>query len=155
MVHKTAIMLQVTPSVREEPPVLIAIIPTVGRSPKTTDDRPGPAIGYMVDLESTPQLRALIKSLGALPDVTNDHRFTKVLVHLAHPDPKDRPEIDLSDREQAVARLLVDGFSYKMIAGELAISLETVRTHMKRIYTKLNVHNSAEAVAKVIRGGFA
>lgn len=39
-------------------------------------------------------------------------------------------------REQAVLRSLSGGNSYKMVAGELGISIETVRTHIKRIYEK-------------------
>ena len=45
---------------------------------------------------------------------------------------------------------MIDGFSYKMIAGHLGISFETVRSHIKRIYEKLNVHNNAQAVAKTL-----
>lgn len=59
-------------------------------------------------------------------------------------------EIDaLSPREQEVLQLLMKGFSYKMIAAELIISVETVRTHIKRIYEKLHVHSAQEAFSKV------
>ena len=39
-----------------------------------------------------------------------------------------------------------------MIADRLCISFETVRSHIKRIYDKLQVHNGAEAVAKALNG---
>ena len=45
-------------------------------------------------------------------------------------------------------RTLAAGNSYKMVADELGISIETVRTHIKRIYEKLHVHSVAEAIAK-------
>ena len=54
----------------------------------------------------------------------------------------------LGAREQQVLQLLVNGNSYKMIAAEFKISIETVRTHIKRIYEKLQVHSATEAIAK-------
>ena len=59
----------------------------------------------------------------------------------------------LSPREQDVLRGLVEGLSYKMIADRLRISFETVRSHVKRIYEKLHVHNNTEAVAKTLKCG--
>jgi len=59
---------------------------------------------------------------------------------------------DLTYREKDVLRALAAGLSYKMIADGLCISFETVRSHIKRIYDKLQVHNSAEAVAKALNG---
>lgn len=57
----------------------------------------------------------------------------------------------LTAREQDVLTLLVRGFSYKMISSELAIGLETVRSHIKNIYDKLHVHSKSEAVAKALQ----
>jgi DNA-binding NarL/FixJ family response regulator len=54
---------------------------------------------------------------------------------------------NLSQREIELLQLLVKGFSYKMIAGNLFISIETVRTHIKNIYKKLHVNSGTEAVA--------
>jgi len=56
----------------------------------------------------------------------------------------------LSVREKEVLGLLVDGLSYKMIAGKLNITYDTVRAHMKKIYEKLHVASMTEAVAKAI-----
>lgn len=56
----------------------------------------------------------------------------------------------LSAREKEVLQGLVDGLSYKMIADRLGITYETVRTYIKRIYEKLQVHNNTEAVAKTL-----
>ncbi len=57
----------------------------------------------------------------------------------------------LSDREKQVLQALVNGYSYKMIAAELYISLETVRSHIKKIYEKLQVNSKSEAVTKAHR----
>lgn len=54
----------------------------------------------------------------------------------------------LSDRERNVLRLLASALSGPEIAHELGVSLNTVRTHNKNIYSKLGVHNRRAAVRK-------
>jgi len=58
---------------------------------------------------------------------------------------------DLSDREKEVLQLLVNGYSYKMIAAEMFIAIDTVRSHIKKIYEKLHVNSKSEAVAKAFK----
>ena len=53
----------------------------------------------------------------------------------------------LSERELGVLRLIAAHLSSREIAEELNISINTVRTHKKNIYGKLNVHNHSEAIA--------
>ncbi len=54
----------------------------------------------------------------------------------------------LSKRETEILELVVKGYSYKMIAEEISVSLETVRSHIKKIYKKLQVNSATEAVYK-------
>ncbi len=61
-------------------------------------------------------------------------------------------ESSLTAREQEIVVGLVDGLSYKMIAGRMGISVETVRFHIKNIYEKLHVHSKAEVITKSLRG---
>lgn len=58
---------------------------------------------------------------------------------------------NLSERETEILKYLVKGFSYKMIAAACYISLDTVRGHIRNIYTKLHVNCGREAVAKALR----
>ena len=58
---------------------------------------------------------------------------------------------DLTDREKEVLGHLVKGFSYKMVAAEMFISINTIRTHITSVYQKLQVHSVSEAVSKAIR----
>jgi DNA-binding NarL/FixJ family response regulator len=74
--------------------------------------------------------------------------------------PRTRPVItaeespaNLSGREQEVLNLLVEGYSYKMIAADRGISIDTVRSHIKKIYEKLHVRSMTEAVSKALRQG--
>lgn len=57
-----------------------------------------------------------------------------------------RQDAALSPREVEILRLLAAGHAYKQIATELDISLNTICTHIKRIYEKLHVHSRTEAV---------
>lgn len=60
-------------------------------------------------------------------------------------------DYNLSEREKQVLQLLVKGYSYKMIAAEMFIAMDTVRSHIKKIYEKLHVNSKSEAVAKAFR----
>lgn len=55
---------------------------------------------------------------------------------------------DLSKREQEILEQLSKGFRYKEIADKLYVSIETVRTHIRNIYEKLQVNSRAEALKK-------
>ena len=57
----------------------------------------------------------------------------------------------LSPREHMVLDHLAKGFTYKEIADQLGISIDTIRTYLRRIYEKLHVHSRTEAVAKYLR----
>ncbi|MBS1641751.1 MAG: response regulator transcription factor [Bacteroidetes bacterium] len=55
---------------------------------------------------------------------------------------------ELSRREQEILELLSKGFRYKEIADKIFISIETVRTHVRNIYEKLQVNSRIEALKK-------
>ncbi len=57
----------------------------------------------------------------------------------------------LTERERDVLRGLVQGLAYKQVADTLGLSIDTVRTHVRNIYRKLQVHSVAEAVGRAIR----
>ena len=57
----------------------------------------------------------------------------------------------LTPREGEILTSLSQGNSYKLIASQLSISLDTVRTHIKKVYEKLHVHSQTEAVSKALQ----
>ncbi len=59
----------------------------------------------------------------------------------------------LTDREREILQGLVDGHTYKAIAASLSISVDTVRSHIKKLYDKLGVHSRNEALAQALRMG--
>jgi DNA-binding NarL/FixJ family response regulator len=58
---------------------------------------------------------------------------------------------ELTHREIEVLQSLALGNSYKLIAAENDISIETVRRHLQNIYHKLHVKSATEAISKAIR----
>lgn len=69
----------------------------------------------------------------------------------AAPPPEER--VLLSRREQEVLELIARGFSYVEIARLQAVSVHTVQTHIKNLYSKLAVHSKNEAVFEATRLG--
>jgi DNA-binding NarL/FixJ family response regulator len=64
-------------------------------------------------------------------------------------------DLGLTQRQLAVLRALVEGLSYREIGERMGISLDTVRSHIRLIYSALQVHNVAEAVSFALRNGLA
>jgi LuxR family maltose regulon positive regulatory protein len=62
-------------------------------------------------------------------------------------------ELGLSRRESDVVAQLVNGLDNRAIATELEVGGETVKTHLRNIYRKLDVKDRAQAVATVLRQG--
>jgi len=59
----------------------------------------------------------------------------------------------LTDQEIAFLELLADGHSYQSAADAMALSINTVRNHVRSIYDKLHVHSKSAAVSKALRAG--
>lgn len=77
---------------------------------------------------------------------------TMVLDYLRAGSSTQQNQFQLSSKEKEILGHLVKGSSFKMIAADANISIETVKTHVKNIYEKLQVHSKSEAVVKALRG---
>lgn len=75
----------------------------------------------------------------------------KVLQFFQTPPKEIANDYQLSARELDILKGLVKGYSYKLIADELFISIDTVRSHIRHIYDKLQVNSKTEAVLKALR----
>jgi LuxR family maltose regulon positive regulatory protein len=82
--------------------------------------------------------------LGAFGEVTNNERRTMKGEKLVSSSLAE----SLSERELEVLRLLAAGYKYKEVAERLVISMNTVRSHTKNVYSKLNVNNRTQAITR-------
>jgi DNA-binding CsgD family transcriptional regulator len=55
---------------------------------------------------------------------------------------------DLSEREKQVVDGIVAGLSYKLVADNMNVSIDTVRKHIKNIYRKLHINSKGELIAR-------
>jgi DNA-binding NarL/FixJ family response regulator len=60
-------------------------------------------------------------------------------------------DIDLAPRERELLRCLVDGLTNKEIASRLDLSIHTITGYLRSLFTKLNVHSRAAAVARALK----
>jgi len=75
----------------------------------------------------------------------------KVVEHFQKVKSKDEHST-LTGKEKEIVAGLVDGLSYKKIAEQNFIALETVRSHIKNIYKKLHVHCKVDVIKKSLNG---
>lgn len=62
--------------------------------------------------------------------------------------PKHNHSEVLTSRQKDIVTGIVDGKSYKMVANDLFVSLDTVRSHIKNIYKALEINSKAELIKK-------
>lgn len=108
------------------------------------------ASGYLLKKSPLEKIAEAVKEVHAGGAPMTPVIARKVLDYFGSPLKKTK-DYNLTKRENEILRLLVKGFSYKMICKELFISIDTVRTHIKNIYEKLHVNSKSEAVAKAFK----
>lgn len=77
--------------------------------------------------------------------------IARMVISAMKTDNQNKNPYALTPREQEMLRSLANGNSYKLMAAELEVSIDTVRTHIKKIYEKLHVHSQTEAVSKALK----
>ena len=109
------------------------------------------AAGYILKRYAMDEIPAAIRNVlsGGAPMTGTVAR--KVLMMVPTARNTEEEKTDLSARETQILQLLVQGYSYKMIAAHINVSLDTVRFHIKKIYDKLHVHSATEAVSKALK----
>lgn len=101
------------------------------------------ASGYLTKNMPPQKLIESLKELenGGAPMSTNIARLVVSSFHKNRQSP-------LTARELEVLELLASGKSYSTIADQLFVDKETIKSHIKNIYLKLEVHSKAEAIEK-------
>ena len=109
------------------------------------------ASGYILKQYASEEIPAAIRNVitGGAPMTGSVAK--KVLLMVPPAKKEEQETANLSKREIEILQFLVNGHSYKMIASELGISIDTVRFHIKKVYDKLHVHSATEAVSKALK----
>ena len=110
------------------------------------------ACGYLLKDTPPDRLRAAVRELvhGGAP---MSPEIARRVVATFQRVPQAPEAHGLSPRELDVLRALGQGHSYKTAAAALALSIDTVRFHIRSIYSKLHVHSKSEAVLEALRRG--
>lgn len=109
------------------------------------------AVGYMLKNADPLDILQAIKDANAGGAPMTNSIAAKVLRMFREQAPPKEECLNLNDREKEILTLLTRGLSYKMIAAECGICIDTVRFHIKKIYEKLHVHSMTEAVSKALK----
>ncbi|MGC9346846.1 MAG: response regulator [Anaerolineae bacterium] len=106
------------------------------------------AIGYLLkDLGAQELASAIRNAYDGKPTLAPEAAQALISATLR----RDRPDYDLTEREQDVLGLMVEGLSNAEIAGRLVISESTVKFHVSNILSKLNVSSRTEAVSLALK----
>jgi DNA-binding NarL/FixJ family response regulator len=108
------------------------------------------AVGYLLKKDPPNEILDAIHKVYLGESVMNGKIARKVLQFFSQKS-KGNSSFDeylLTVREKEILQLLMKGSSYKEIASDCFISLDTVFSHIRNIYKKLNVHSRSEIAAK-------
>jgi DNA-binding NarL/FixJ family response regulator len=111
------------------------------------------AVGYI--LKRTPPVRLLeaVQEAHGGGAPMSPLIASRVLAAFRRSAPRPLDHEPLSPRERELLALLARGSSYAEAAREIGVSVNTVRTYIRGVYEKLQVHTKSEAVSKALRAG--
>lgn len=135
-----------------EPGIQVMMLTVYEDETRIFDSLRAGATGYVLKTTPAERLLPAIASLhaGGSPMSSSIARRVVGFFHQAGRPPGD-PAADLTTREREILGLLVEGYRYREIGDQLGISLDTVRTHIRHIYEKMQVRSRTEATARVLR----
>ena len=108
------------------------------------------ANGYLLKKDSPQKIIDSIEQVYAGESPMNGMIASKVLDYFQQQQKKNLiiANSNITERENEILQLLIKGLSYKEIASSIFISIETLNSHIKNIYRKLNVHSRSELSAR-------
>ncbi len=141
--------IEATRRVKEASPNTKVLILTMFTDPGTVAEAvKAGADGYLSKGASRETVVQAIKDVAAGKSVLDPNVTEGIFGRIGHRDPQ-----ALTDREMVVLQELTHGKSTREVAEHIHVSEETVKTYLKQIFRKLNVHDRTEAVAEAFRRG--
>ena len=133
------------------PSILVVMLTVYEDSQQIFQALAAGACGYLVKRVAPEEVLEAIKEVHRGGSPMSSHIARKVVQSFQEAQRLGKPVGSLSPREQVVLEYLTKGRAYKEIADEMSISIETVRTYIRRIYEKLHVRSRTEAVVKYLK----
>lgn len=111
------------------------------------------ATGYVLKKTPPGELMANIEALhaGGSPMSSSIARRVVQTFHTTRASAPAQDGAPLTAREEEILALLSEGYRYREIAEKLFISMDTVRTHIRHIYEKMQVRSRTEAAVKYLK----
>ena len=106
------------------------------------------ATGYLIKKTAPDQIVSAIRDLCAGGSPMSSQIARRVVEEFQRPPKPSDATAQLTTREHDVLVKLAQGFLYKEIAVSMGVSLETIRTHVRNIYSKLQVRSRTQAINK-------
>lgn len=141
---------------QEAPEVRILMLTGITAAPATLSAFRGAADGYILKDATPAELVDAARRVAEGKPYLQGSIIRRLLgAHFVEPSPDDEPIITtpLTPREIDILRLMATSHTNREIAGQLTVSEETVRTHVKHILRKLSQPDRTQAVIAAIRAG--
>jgi DNA-binding NarL/FixJ family response regulator len=108
------------------------------------------ALGYLLKKDSPDKIVEAVSNIYKGESVMNGQIARKLLNYFSKPKDlgPDFEAYHLTKREKEILLLLMEGLSYKEIAAQCFISIDTLNSHIRKVYSKLNVHSRSEIAAR-------
>jgi len=106
--------------------------------------------GYLLKRAAAKELLAAIEQVQQGGSPMTPEIARQVVQFFQGQSPAPAADDNLTERERELLSLLARGKQYKEISDQLGISVDTVRSHIRRIYRKLHVHSRTEATVKFL-----
>ena len=106
------------------------------------------ASGYLLKQTPPAELLAAVREVHGGGAPMSSQIARKVVQSFRESDPVADPAARLTEREAELLSYLTKGYANKEIADRMAITVPTVRTHLRNIYEKLHVRSRTEAAVK-------
>jgi DNA-binding NarL/FixJ family response regulator len=135
---------------RERPESLVVALTSFQREQFVFEALRAGAVGYLLKQQALQELPSLLAVVAAGGSPLSPTVARRVIAAFRDPSENFEP---LSEREQQILARFAAGESYGSAAVALGISIDTVRTHVRRLYCKLSVTNRSEAVVAALRRG--
>ncbi len=111
------------------------------------------AAGYLLKDADPEEIPRMVRAAAEGEVVIDSDLLQSILAHTPVSEPSSLAQVDLTQQELRVLKLLALGFNNDAIAEALVVSRNTVKTHVRHIFEKLGVSDRTQAAIWAVRHG--